>query len=100
MILLKSSGWPKGFLGIADPFFDFSLYLLYLNCYFTGFAPNQYTGVASSLFPDRGRSQGRHASQPVFMGTPLNNQAVIVNTIRLLLLLTSENYSHGAYSLT
>lgn len=39
-------------------------------------------------------------SQPVLTGTPLNNQAVVINSIRLLLLLTAENYSHGTYSLT
>lgn len=32
------------------------------------------------------------------MVIPLNNQAVIVKSMRLLILLIAENYSYGAYS--
>jgi len=93
MTLLKSSGWQKSFLHVADaPLCDFPLYL---TCYFTGFTPKRYTGVASFLFPDRGLGQGIHMSQSVLTGTLSYNQAVIINRNRLVLLLRAENYSHG-----
>lgn len=47
-----------------------------------------------------GQVKGDTCPDHAFLGTPLNNQAVILNSIRLLLLLTAENYSYGAYSLT
>lgn len=99
--LLKSSRWQKSFLDVANdaPFCDFCLYLLYLNCYSTRFGLNRCTSIV--CFPWQGvKSKETHMSQPVLTGTPLNNQAVVINSIRLLLLLTAENYSHGTYSLT
>lgn len=54
----RVQGGRKVFLDVAEaPFCDFSVYLLYLNCYFTGFAPDQCTGIASSLSPNRGSGQ-------------------------------------------